>query len=598
MTVAEQEHLEYIAKDERDKIADQDFAWQDERKFPIDSQTHLDSAAKLLGHAPEDKQAMIKRNIICIAQRKGFSLPDSWKDDSGGEKEPTSKESLLSSASPSNQPKTRIATLQVCWIEDGVRSLNGRLYTREAVDLLIASGQRKLSDTNALPITCFLSHADADNDHTHALIGRVTKIWREGPRGIALIDLADTGPARDALALVLGGYLRTESLRAKNAELRADKRYDVPVVGGANLELEGIDFTNYPGLEQVARIQQVQLAESTANQLLTEVFSITPFAIAVIQEGQSMLENINEVGSNNMAANPSTSGNAPCMTNDPTQDNYGKRMYQTPPMSDGLMQGMTVPIQTIDVQEAHDRIAMVQNRSCAPARESARWTKVAKTLTQNERILLEAGKSLSAKNDAHLDAAHHAVARHLGMSCEGVNNKQGKSYDPDQDGGDDPIKQNNMESAAKKGTSSMTEEEALKLLEAKGYTGMQKPKTEAELLKEQLAVLQAEQAALREAQTKQLEEMKTIITQAQQAQSAPQRRSQVLGANIDDALPKQTPLYGKHLQEQINQLNWGALADRTCPLPENIPLDLLQREFEHYYAIMYDEDNKMLSYLL
>ena len=68
----------YISKKQRDSIDKSDFAWPEERKFPITSQQQVDSAAKLLGRAPADKQASIKRLIIEIAKRKGFKVPESW----------------------------------------------------------------------------------------------------------------------------------------------------------------------------------------------------------------------------------------------------------------------------------------------------------------------------------------------------------------------------------------------------------------------------------------------------------------------------------------------------------------------------------------
>lgn len=68
----------YMTKKERDKIPSSDFAWPEERKYPITDQAHLDSAVKLLGRAPKGKQAAIKKRIIQIAKRKGLKLPESW----------------------------------------------------------------------------------------------------------------------------------------------------------------------------------------------------------------------------------------------------------------------------------------------------------------------------------------------------------------------------------------------------------------------------------------------------------------------------------------------------------------------------------------
>lgn len=72
----------YITVKERESIPLEDFAWPDapdRPEYPIDTQEHLDSAAKLLGHAPKDKQASIKARAIRIANRHGFTLPKSWQ---------------------------------------------------------------------------------------------------------------------------------------------------------------------------------------------------------------------------------------------------------------------------------------------------------------------------------------------------------------------------------------------------------------------------------------------------------------------------------------------------------------------------------------
>jgi len=76
-----------LTKDERENIDTSDFAWPEEKKYPIDTQDHLDAAAKLIGHAPENKQAEIKANIIRIAKKHGFTLPDSWQEESKDNKD-------------------------------------------------------------------------------------------------------------------------------------------------------------------------------------------------------------------------------------------------------------------------------------------------------------------------------------------------------------------------------------------------------------------------------------------------------------------------------------------------------------------------------
>lgn len=69
-----------LTKAERDAIDEDDFAGP-HHSFPIDSQEHLDAAAKLIGHA-DDPEA-VKKRAIAIAKRKGFKLPESWQEDEG-----------------------------------------------------------------------------------------------------------------------------------------------------------------------------------------------------------------------------------------------------------------------------------------------------------------------------------------------------------------------------------------------------------------------------------------------------------------------------------------------------------------------------------
>lgn len=76
-----------LTKDERDAIDGSDFAWPEEQKYPIDTQAHLDAAAKLIGRAPESVQAKIKANAIRIAKKKGLTLPDSWQEEDSSDDE-------------------------------------------------------------------------------------------------------------------------------------------------------------------------------------------------------------------------------------------------------------------------------------------------------------------------------------------------------------------------------------------------------------------------------------------------------------------------------------------------------------------------------
>jgi hypothetical protein len=79
LTTAEQLGIERsIPQKTRDSYDAADFAGPD-KSFPITSQAQLDAAAHLIGHA--DDPAAVKAKAISIAKRKGFSLPDAWKED-------------------------------------------------------------------------------------------------------------------------------------------------------------------------------------------------------------------------------------------------------------------------------------------------------------------------------------------------------------------------------------------------------------------------------------------------------------------------------------------------------------------------------------
>lgn len=69
----------HYTKKDREKIADEDFAGPGDT-FPIVTQQDVHDAARLIGHAADP--AAVKRKVIAIAKRKGFSLPDAWQSKS------------------------------------------------------------------------------------------------------------------------------------------------------------------------------------------------------------------------------------------------------------------------------------------------------------------------------------------------------------------------------------------------------------------------------------------------------------------------------------------------------------------------------------
>jgi len=240
------------------------------------------------------------------------------------------------------------------------------------------------------------------------------------------------------------------------------------------------------------------------------------------------------------------------------------------------MQGME---QSPGLQEAHDRIATVCEMACAPSRESARGRAIAETLRTHP--LTEAGRRLSASTRTHLGVAHDGVAKVLGLECaesgksQAANNMDDGTGDFDGDGDDDRDQLISKEKA-------MKTNEARALLEAQGYQ-IAPPKTPEEFLEEKLA----EQARVLEAK---FEERLKAITAS--AQPAPQRKSLVSGATADRDQPshKAKPyMPGSYLKERMGDLSWQQLADRTHPLPADLSLEFLIKEFEQLYAVQYDD---------
>lgn len=422
--------------------------------------------------------------------------------------------------------RASIATITVCFIEDGARSLNGRIYPKETVDLLIERAQARLADPDGLNITCYINHASADADQTLLLIGKVTKIWREGSKGYATISIADTSAGRDSVALAYGGYMRTESLRASGVIQRTDPRYDLPIVveaPGERAELDGIDLTSFPGLQSVARIKQL-LLEQRASVAALDCFALD----ARLQIASS-----------------------------PTVEK-GPSMTTKPKLSEAK-----APFPHAEAHKmVHDHVARVLDEALMPIHGDGLAKKEGRSNISREA-------KLAKKHAAHLVMAHDIAARQSGMDCEG-------GYEsalplagipaeiPDDGDGDDDL---DLFAAldTDEGRKPMTPDQAKALLEAAGYK-IEAPKTKEELLQEQFEAKFAEQA-------RRFEEMlNKFAPPAQQQSSAPpvpQRQTMVEGATDTRAA---APIYthGSYLRQELHPSKWAQLADRSQPLPQGL----------------------------
>src|SRR5579883_1556418 len=257
--------------------------------FPIKDADDVSSAVRLYGHSSDPEKT--KARIISIAYRLHLqhALPDDWKhtDDQDKAKETTQEAQSQAFATPAApppdssskfSPRQRIAQITACWLEVDAISLNGRQYTEEAFNALVRNAQLDLADPDVPPLTCYVSHGEAENDNSLELVGVITQVWAEGRKAYATIDIPDTTAGRDIVALTRWHYLRPISLRAIEASLRIDKNRSLPHVCG-NPRLRGIDFTTTPGLPKIATVQQVMLESAQQNSgsiSLTEVFSYDP----------------------------------------------------------------------------------------------------------------------------------------------------------------------------------------------------------------------------------------------------------------------------------------------------------------------------------
>ena len=544
---------EYISKAERDKVADADFAGPS-RSFPIRNQTDVDNAARLIGHA-DDPEA-VKRRIIAIAKRKGLSIPDAWKDEK--------------QESAGARPAKKIATLKVCFLEDGARSLNGRIYPKSTCQKILASGQAKLANPQALPMTVFVSHETANQNVNTELVGRVVRLWQEGAKYYANLDLADTRVARDMLALAEGGYMRSESMRVLGVELLHDRNYDLPLVvpqEGVEPELLGIDLTTRPGLMDSARIQQVLYESQEAQTPYTEELALVDDVCIESKEVSSAV----------------------------TIPLYLKILAEAAPTGTPalLTEGMT-PDRAAH-QRIHDHLAGVLDETVKAMHgsESARY----RALVEAE--LSEEGRALAKKHAKRLALAHDESARAMGMDCEGAYHEALGIVDPDQDGDDDSVpggpldtdndggqpadqdEPKNSDGESQKGQHmELTEAQMVEALKAKGFA-IEAPKTPEQLFQETLEAKLAEQE-------RKFNERLAQLT----GTNDPQRQTLALGSGLEESSLQPESLYqeGDYLQGELSPKNWRALSDRRVPWPAGLDPKLALQEMAPFLAYRLNAD--------
>lgn len=571
MKMTEQQIREYLSVKQRKDISLQNYAWPDAPdgpKYPCDTQDHLDACATLIGRAPDAEQAKIKARAIAIAKRLKLALPDTWK-----------AEVKEDASTTPYAPKSRVAVMTVRFLQDDARSRNGRIYPHETLTQIVESGQRAIERGEML--TCYTSHGAADAQDPFHLSGKLTRVWQERESAFASIDIPDTSAGRDMVALSAGGYLKTVSLRAKNAELKIDPNYDMPIVTG-HPQLEGIDFAPTPGIS-TATIQQITLENAEQNSSLATLcdeFVLEATAINLREEQQP---------------HETTTPDATLRESE-QRESMGKK---TMTREDAFKR---IHAHTAAVLDSH--VKDVHGKGDKKARE--------------------AFGRLKNAHAQHLASAHDTAANQLGLDCESAYEGTLGSYDPDGDGdfdlSDDPILNpdgddmspddespdtaDDMEESHKPVTpatttptkgKTMTPEEMIAALKASGYA-VEAPKTETEKLQEAFS---QQLAALRAEQTAQLDELKkSLLTQTQAQQQDPtQRLTMVESANVVES-PSATVKTGieeidvwrasnngDYLREALHPSKWCDLLDRTKPLPVDATI-MLQESSKFLYDMI------------
>jgi hypothetical protein len=153
-----------------------------------------------------------------------------------------------------------IAKLSGTMLAPGV-SKNGRLYTPELIEKAVTRMQARLADPNARPIV-MRTHHDAGDD-TSRIVGHLTGVTLDD-QGHAKYEavLNDSAAARDTLAAAGPDDAAHRSLRNVSiygwwvGRPRTARHDGAPVETADDLEIDAVDFTAFPGVEQ-ARIDGV-----------------------------------------------------------------------------------------------------------------------------------------------------------------------------------------------------------------------------------------------------------------------------------------------------------------------------------------------------
>ena len=134
----------------------------------------------------------------------------------------------------------------------GGLSRNGRYYPPEVVAAAAA-------ETRATPLTVYARHRDA-TEGSGLPVGRVDRLYLDGPALKYEVTLAPTRLGRDLQALIEEGILVSASIRASPYASRRVRLGDREVEWVEALTLKGIDFTDDPGVPEAVGFEILEEA--------------------------------------------------------------------------------------------------------------------------------------------------------------------------------------------------------------------------------------------------------------------------------------------------------------------------------------------------
>jgi hypothetical protein len=189
---------------------------------------------------------------------------------------------------------TKAATIRGVFLKPGL-SKNRRLYTKDNISKAVERMKQQLASGDGMPLNMATSHAAAFKDDATSTVGRITKVWQNSDGSAAFeADIANTAHGRDVANLAVGKFIKGISIRGSWAtEPKSIVHTDGnEAVTADDLEVDGVDFTNSPGVDG-AEIQYASLAESYTSGNPMAIFeSVDEMEIIPVEENNDNEEMI------------------------------------------------------------------------------------------------------------------------------------------------------------------------------------------------------------------------------------------------------------------------------------------------------------------